>query len=290
MRLEPIDEEFVAFMAHKRQRPLAEIRRIFSDTKRQFRFEGLMYRAFCVDVHNAFQVLYDDTDERTLVTAYQFHELLHLFRFLSYVYPRPSFAQRIGDMGAFALQTLLQGKLGSYRAMLRDKLRPSTEKDQRSSLYYKQTAAHIRTFIPEDLIIVDYGCGLGHLSFELAQKNPRTKVYLVDIDCLTLEFAAYRFRQAQIDVEVIPISHTTLYPMLPKHNLCIATEVMEHLKEPLTAFRNISTNLAPNGILYGTFSDHHAELFHVSTDLQTLRAAIAEQYTQLRPLMYRKRP
>ena len=65
----------------------------------------------------------------------------------------------------------------------------------------------------------------------------------IDIDCLTLEFTEFRFNKHQVNVEIIPVSKNNLYPKLPVHNICIATEVMEHLIQPLKAYQNIKNSL-----------------------------------------------
>jgi SAM-dependent methyltransferase len=137
-------------------------------------------------------------------------------------------------------------------------------------------------------IVVDYGCGIGYLSFQIAKLIPATKIFLVDVDCMTLEFAVYRFRKHNLDIEVIPVTPMCPYPELPQHNICIATEVMEHLVQPHVAFDNIRRSMLNKGVLYGDFGDHPMEMLHVSADLSELRDCVDSRYVQVGPMLYQK--
>ena len=98
-----------------------------------------------------------------------------------------------------------------------------------------------------------------------------------------------RFRKSGIDVQVERITKDDIYPKLPKHNLCIATEVMEHVFEPLTLYQNINEALDTGGILHGNFGDHEPGLFHVTPVLKDLRERVLKDFNQLDPLTYQKK-
>jgi 2-polyprenyl-3-methyl-5-hydroxy-6-metoxy-1,4-benzoquinol methylase len=157
-----------------------------------------------------------------------------------------------------------------------------------ASATYDAIARLLAGSIAGEPVVVDYGCGLGYISFEIGMMRRLSKTYLVDIDCLTLEFAEFRFKKHGLNVETIPISKNRIYPELPTHNICIATEVMEHVFQPLTVYANIYGALEPGGILYGDFGDHHHEMFHVSPDLSQLRVSIQRDFQRLDDLCYRK--
>ena len=137
--------------------------------------------------------------------------------------------------------------------------------------------------------VVDYGSGLAYVSFEIARIRNKAKIYLVDIDCLHLEFAVFRFKKYGFNIEVIKVTEDNMYPKLPEHNICIATEVMEHVFQPLTVYRNIIESLDSGGILYGNFADHQEGMFHVSPDLRDLRERINQNFDQLDLLCYKRR-
>jgi 2-polyprenyl-3-methyl-5-hydroxy-6-metoxy-1,4-benzoquinol methylase len=138
-------------------------------------------------------------------------------------------------------------------------------------------------------VVIDYGCGLGYISFEIGKLQRDSKVYLVDIDTLILEFAKFRFEKHGINVETIPVTKDNLYPKLPVHNICIATEVMEHVIQPLKVYQNIYDSLEQEGILYGNFEDHKKEMFHVSPHLGELRERIATDFQPIVNLCYKKK-
>ena len=139
------------------------------------------------------------------------------------------------------------------------------------------------------LVVVDYGAGLGHLSMLLAQLRPGSYVYLVDIDCMVLDFAEFRFRKAGLDFETIRVIQECVYPDLPEHDICIVTEVWEHLKRPLVAYENIWRSLIAGGLLIGKASDHGREFFHVSPKLNDLRARLVVDFERVTRGIHRKR-
>lgn len=152
---------------------------------------------------------------------------------------------------------------------------------------FENKAKRILEFI-DDPIILDYGCGLGHISYEICKMNSNTKVFLLDIDCLSLDFAEYRFKQKNFNVEKIGVTENNIYPALPSHNICIAAEVMEHLKNPTRALSDINKSMIPSGVLYGTFSNHKSGLFHPSFDLSLFRKELCKNFKEIEKKLYRR--
>ena len=87
-KLNEIEKDFIAFVAEKRKRPLDEIEQIFIKTKQQFTFSEGKYRKLGSDIHKFYRIIYDAATEEDAIEAYRFHALLHLFRFISYSYPK----------------------------------------------------------------------------------------------------------------------------------------------------------------------------------------------------------
>ncbi len=154
---------------------------------------------------------------------------------------------------------------------------------------FKNTAEHlIRCIDKNPIICVDYGCGLGYVSYEIGRMRRDCKIYLVDIDNLILEFAKFRFDKLNINSEIILVSKGDIYPKLPTHNICIAHEVMEHLKQPLIAYQHICERLERGGILFGDFLDHESEMFHVTPSLHNLRQRLIKDFIKLNDNCYKK--
>jgi len=152
----------------------------------------------------------------------------------------------------------------------------------------KELAKKIITYV-DNPIVLDYGCGLGCVTNKICEIKPDTKVFLLDINCLSLDFAEYRFQDNGFNVTKIPVDVQNIYPTLPMHNICIATEVMEHVKNPLLAFKNINDSMVQGGILYGNFKNHTKELFHVSCDLKELRTEIDKYFDNIGKWTYIKK-
>lgn len=241
--LNDIEQDFIEFFSIKRKHSKEEIKSIFLETRNRFAFAGSQYRQLCDDIHNLFKIQYDDSDEKDLVDSYKFHELLHLFRMISYSYNRD-----------------FKGE-AEYLTKLADK---------------------------SPIICVDYGCGLGYLSHAICKRKQESEIYLVDIDSLILEFAKFRFEKQNFEVKIIPVSKNNVYPVLPMHNICIAEEVMEHLKQPLIAYQHIYESLEKGGILRGCFMNHGAETFHVSPDLSLLREQLSRNFKMVGRNCYKK--
>ena len=240
--LNQVETHFIEFIAQKRNLPQEEVKTIFLETRDEFTFAGERYRKLGGKIHNLCKILYDDRDEMNLVDSYKFHELFHVFRMISYSY---------GHIGSFSRDF---EDIAKNIIMKMDR-RPCT--------------------------IVDYGCGLGYISSEIGKLVKNSKVYLVDVDSLKLEFTKFRFDKMKISAEVIPITKSNLYPRLPKHNICIATDVMEHLRYPLKAYQNINEGLEVGGILFGNFQDAMAELFHNSFNLKDLRNEVSKSFQSI---------
>lgn len=154
---------------------------------------------------------------------------------------------------------------------------------------YARLAKKISDLIGDNPItIIDYGCGLGYIPMALYAILPDTAIHLVDIDGMVLDFATWRYHKYGVPYSAIRVRPENPYPELPPHNVCLALESMEHLLEPLTAYKNINAAMDVGGLLIGDFGDHTRQLFHVSTDLRSLREAIARDYVRRQPKIFEK--
>ena len=258
--------------------------KIFLRTREEFRFRGSAYEEHTGRIIRHFRMDRDITDEISAVDAYQFYSFMHLLRYLSYSYPKVT-----TDYLHETIKLIKKGRLKEVFIFggrkIAGKFRKPAPKDHAESMSLAQTLIN---HITGDPVVVDYGCGLGYISLEIGQCEKKAKIYLVDIECLVLEFAEYRLGKNGIDAATIPVNKDNLYPKLPQHNICIATEVMEHVCQPVFAYQNIRESMETGGILYGNFEDHEAGMFHVSPDLQELRDKLSENYKQIGPRTYKK--
>jgi hypothetical protein len=274
--LNSLEQDFVEFLAKRNQWSVEEaafrfckIRQnlCYFKEKRFIQADGILQR-ICT-------LFYDNVKPGDLLEIYRFLSPIHLLVFLSYSYPK-SFMERLHDAWSLFLHR-------EFSQILQYTKRYFTQKTT------KQTPAEtILKYAQKPLIVLDYGCGMAHLSFEIAKRDPSAHIILLDIDSFILDFTVFRFTKHKISHQVIKITKENLYPSLPLHNLCLADEVMEHLLQPLTVFENIRNSMAPGGLLYGNFSDHTASPLHITPNLEDLRKKIAEHYEAIETKLYRK--
>lgn len=283
--LNSIEEDFIEFVSQKRKRPPQVIKELYLQTKHNHHnFDTLGYGKLMGVVQELYRVMYDPSDENYGIESYQIHGLLHLFRYLSYSFPKAS--------SSYFRETLYHLKKGRLKEICiyatRKIVRVLKKRPSSGSLIHISTAELLLKHVSQTPVVVDYGAGLGYISFEIASLCEDSKVYLVDIPSLVSEFAEFRFKKYNVDVELIPITTENLYPELPPHTICIATDVMEHLQEPTVAYRNIYNSLEKEGILFGDFEDREPHSYHISANLSELRKRIAQDFQPLGNRAYKK--
>lgn len=281
-----IEKDFIDFIVQKRKRPKSEIEGIFLKTREKFHFSSPKFKKFILDNYELFKILYDDADEKEIFDSYRFHALLHLFRFISYSYKNKSQNNKFFYYPRILIETLARGDFKKILLFIKKILKK--DENQFLTRNPKDVAEFLIKSVNENPVIVDYGCGPAYISFEIGKINKNAQIYLVDINSLVSEFTQFRFKKHGIKAEFIQIDENNLYPQLPACNICIATEVMEHIVEPLRAYQNIFNSLKRGAILYGDFSDHDPHMFHVSPSLVTLREKISQNFERINPLTYRK--
>jgi len=285
MKFNPLERDFIEFIAGKRNISIEQVEQTFFQIREKFKFIGKDFDRFNNNIHKFFSLLHDAKDESSALESYQFFDLVHTLVYVSYTYPKKT-SKNIADAIKFIKKGDWQSLVYFAKRKLSNKAKEMGSKNVTKNSILAQS---LFEKIDKTPVVVDYGCGLGFVSFEIAQMDKNTKVYLCDIECLHLEFTEYRFKKHGIDTEVIKVTSDNLYPKLPKHNICIATEVMEHVFEPLALYQNINNALDPKGILHGNFSDHTKGMFHVSPNLKDLRETVKQDFEQLDPLTYRKK-
>ncbi len=282
-KLNEVETDFIEFMAARRNKPAAEVEEVFRRTKARFGFSGRDYAKLTGQIPNLYRIMYDTTTAEETVKCYRSHELLHLFAYISYSYPKPK-SSYLRELR----RDLKKGEWRNIHNFIRRKL-VGRKKQKGIYLGPKGIANFLTDAVNETPIVVDYGSGLAYISYEIAKANTDAKIFLVDIDCLVQEFAVFRLKKIGADVRPISVTKTNLYPELPPHNICIASEVMEHVAQPLKVYDNILKALQVGGAVYGDFDDHPRNMWHISTDLSQIRQRIAEDFQVLEHRCYKKR-
>lgn len=279
MSLNQVEEDFIEFITKKKNQSYDEFKKIFIETREFFKFNTLEYRNLVMTIFSLNRILYNDTSEIEILDAMKYHELINLFRMISYSYP--SIPQSRGRKIKSLMKTLLKFQVKKVASSIKQKIFPK-------QVYSEPISNFIIKNLNKIPIILDYGCGLGYLSYEIAKIEKNSKIILLDLENLILDFALFRFQKQNFDVQVIKVTKESLYPKLSPHNLCICTGVLEHIKEPLLVYHNIYESLESGGILHGFFGNQDEEIFHVSPDLQTIREKLAGDFEYINNNCYKK--
>lgn len=98
--------------------------------------------------------------------------------------------------------------------------------------------------------VLDYGCGVSDIGLILARHG--AEVTLADLETPRLDFAQWRYDIREMRCERIGITDTEWIPDLPSahFDLVVATEVLEHVRDPLALLRAFTEALKPGGLLF----------------------------------------
>ncbi len=139
----------------------------------------------------------------------------------------------------------------------------------------------------QDCTVVDYGCGLGHSSISLCiflgEIGINCNIVLVDVPSIKLEFLRWYVRQLKINSSILECTLDAPIPSLPKSDFVIATEVFEHIHDPMPQLLAIDQSLRSQGMLYTNLGLHEQEFFHVCPDLSFLKQdLLGKNYAEIR--------
>jgi hypothetical protein len=262
-----LEQSFIKFISERNSLSVENTREAYLNLKDRFKFSSKEYRVLCENVHSLYEMFYVNANEQGLIEAYKKLEYLHIFRHISYAFP-------IKESLPMQFKKYLKS-LKNHRVPVKSPFESLLE------ILHEQ-----KETIP---IVVDYGAGLGHLSYKIGQLFNDSKIYLIDIDSIILRFAEFYFKEIHLDISTIKVDARNLYPILPACNVCICSEVLEHVRDPHLVFDNIIRSLQSGGLLYGNFEDHLDEFLHVSTDLSDIRVELGNEFNKLSNCIYRKK-
>jgi SAM-dependent methyltransferase len=137
-----------------------------------------------------------------------------------------------------------------------------------------------RTIYPKGSKVLEAGCGVGAQTIILAKNNPKASITSVDIFPESLEKARKLIRKCRVrnvefrigDIYDLPFHDNTFDHIF----VCF---VLEHLKEPVKALKNLKKVLKKGGTITVIEGDHETSLFWPYSDaaMKTIRCLIDVQ-------------
>jgi O-antigen/teichoic acid export membrane protein/SAM-dependent methyltransferase len=97
--------------------------------------------------------------------------------------------------------------------------------------------------------VLDYGCGVSDIGLLFASLG--AEVTICDLDNKKFDFTEWRFKRRGYSPHSIRVADTEVYPELPesRFDLIIATELFEHVRDPLRLLKNLTNALKTGGYL-----------------------------------------
>ena len=150
--------------------------------------------------------------------------------------------------------------------------------------------------------MLDYGCGVSDIGLLLSSLGAR--VTICDLDNNRLDFTVWRFRRRGFDPQTIRVTDTEIYPRLlqSEFDLIIATELFEHVRDPLKLLQNLTLALKTGGYLFDSMGGrferddrpHHLREASRIGNSAEYRAFYSSHYVHLSPArgltyLFRKR-
>lgn len=132
---------------------------------------------------------------------------------------------------------------------------------------------HSDTAYPAGSLVLEAGCGVGAQTVTLAENSPGASIVSVDISLSSLAEAARKVRAAglkNVRFQQGDIFHLPFPPQSFDH--IFVCFVLEHLKEPGAALRELKAYLWPGGTITVIEGDHGSAYFY--PDSEAARAAI----------------
>ena len=146
--------------------------------------------------------------------------------------------------------------------------------------HVKKSLKKISHGLPSDASILDAGSGLGQYTWRMSRMNRNWKITAVDINEQQVKEGNDFFSRAGLSDRLkFMTADLTTYSDPGKFSLILSVDVMEHIKEDETVFRNFCSSLKENGILLiSTPSDKGGSDVHGDEDASFIDEHVRDGY------------
>ena len=146
--------------------------------------------------------------------------------------------------------------------------------------HVKKALKKISHEMPADASILDAGAGLGQYTWRISRMNRRWKITAADINEQQVKEGNDFCSKAGIADRVkFTTADLTTYINPGSFNLILSVDVMEHIKEDETVFRNFCSSLRENGVLLiSTPSDMGGSDVHGDEDASFIDEHVRDGY------------
>lgn len=129
-------------------------------------------------------------------------------------------------------------------------------------------------------IVMDYGCCIGDFSILFSKMGFR--VYALDLDIKTLEFAEQRFKNRNLNINVFKIKEDMKIPSInEKVDFVFCRDVLEHTINPIEVLKYFYNNLNENGYMYISTMNPGEEIYIGAEHLEnTIKQAKTKEYKE----------
>jgi SAM-dependent methyltransferase len=116
--------------------------------------------------------------------------------------------------------------------------------------HVKKALRRIAGQFPGDAAVLDAGSGFGQYTWRMSKMNSRWNIKAIDINSEYIEDCTLFFNKSGLSGRVtFQTGDLTTLADFDKYNIILSVDVMEHIEQDATVFRNFYNSLRDNGIL-----------------------------------------
>lgn len=136
--------------------------------------------------------------------------------------------------------------------------------------HIRKELRRLKKILPADAVVLDAGSGFGQYTYYMSRLRRNWQIKAVDVKAgQVADCNRFFAKTGRSDCVRFELADLTEFCEPEQYHLAISVDVMEHIEDDMTVFRNICTSLKPGGILListpsdkgGSDVDHHNASF-----------------------------